>query len=472
MNVYHAIKESLHALTHLSSVGLRQQLLNALWESLRATHHIPLAFADEATFLYNGDAERVQWNGDFNRWGGQSNPPSQGKRIGKSDIWMLERNFPSDARLDYKIVLNGKHWMLDPANPFVCVSGYGASSELRMPMFFYPPALSRRADVKPGTMSETFTIQSRHLGYAINFSVYTPSGSEHRSNLPVIYATDGHEYASDEMGGVAVALDNLIHDKHIKPVLAVFIDPRNPANPDDNRRMEQYACNPKFLKFVTEELVPLIDATYRTAPTPDARLILGTSMGGLCAAYFAAKASNVFHLVAIQSPAFWNKPEIFQLIEHAPLVPMRFYMSVGLIYDLHANARRMRDLLELRGYELFYREFNQSHSWGNWRGQMEELLRYFWGTLPSHTHHATSHVPNDFVFLPPTKVIRYTVGRRAKVSLKLYDRFGKTAATLVDKYQTTGRYTVEIPKDQLEGGVYFYQLCIDKLNRTKTIMVR
>ena len=43
--------------------------------------------------------------------------------------------------------------------------------------------------------------------------------------------------------------------------------------------------NPDYAAFIAEELVPLIDSTYKTAPTPDRRAILGVSYGGVNAAY-------------------------------------------------------------------------------------------------------------------------------------------------------------------------------------------
>jgi len=40
---------------------------------------------------------------------------------------------------------------------------------------------------------------------------------------------------------------------------------------------------------------------------------------------------------------------------------------------------RMKDVLEMKGYNIMYREFNEGHSWGNWRAHIDDMLVFFWG---------------------------------------------------------------------------------------------
>ena len=151
--------------------------------------------------------------------------------------------------------------------------------------------------------------------------------------MPVVYVTDGHEYAADHMGSLTAVLDNLIDDGTLRPTIAVFIDPRDPNNLDNNRRLTEYNMNPQFAGFVASELVPAIDAAYRTSAAADDRVILGTSMGGLNSAYFGATKSDVFHKIAIQSPAFSFNPSIYGLYDHAADGPAR---------DLHDGGHDQR----------------------------------------------------------------------------------------------------------------------------------
>lgn len=56
-----------------------------------------------------------------------------------------------------------------------------------------------------------------------------------------------------------------------------------------------------YLRFVTGELKPWVDATFRTDPTPAATSMMGSSMGGLISLYALARYPDVFGQVACLS---------------------------------------------------------------------------------------------------------------------------------------------------------------------------
>lgn len=357
-----------------------QAKLFVFWDSLKTNNQVPYIMGDSIAFLYMGDANTtsVQWAGDMNEW----NPTTEGftgSRIGKSNLWMLKRSFPLDARLDYKVVINGNQWILDPANQRVQYSGFGPNSEFRMPEWVFPKETILIKGAERGTLTSNMHIISsnENLGYEVNYKVYTPANYDRLSNLPVIYVTDGHEYSDDKLGSMIVILDNLIYEKKIEPVIAIFIDPIDPANKEINRRMTEYAANKKYADFVADELVPVIDSTYKTSNNPRQRAILGTSMGGWNSAYFGLMRSDKFQLIGIHSPAFNN--EIIHNYEISPKLPLKIFMSTGVISDTQERARAMKQVLESKGYPLQYIEVNEGHSWGNWRALIEEPLVYFFG---------------------------------------------------------------------------------------------
>ncbi len=146
-------------------------------------------------------------------------------RIGLSDVWMRVYPFPEAARLDYKLVRNGT-WILDPANPHQQWSGFGPNSELRMPAWVFPSETVRDPQVPAGAFTPSLSLASTNLGYTVRYRVYTPAGYDALSDLPVVYVTDGHEYADDRLGAFRIVLDNLIADGRAEPAIAVFIDPR------------------------------------------------------------------------------------------------------------------------------------------------------------------------------------------------------------------------------------------------------
>jgi enterochelin esterase family protein len=297
--------------------------------------------------------------------------------LGKSPYWWLKKNFPNDARLDYKIVV-GNNWMLDPANKEVQYSGFGPNSVLKMPDWVFPEETIRQEGVVKGTFSDNQQIQSNasNLNYKVNYRVYLPYNYATVSNCPVIYITDGHEYSDDRLGAMLIVLDNLIFSGKIEPVIAIFIDPRDPSS-GNNRRMSEYRANLKFANFVSDELVPFIDNNYKTTTSASKRAILGTSLGGWNSAFFGFTRSDKFQLIGIHSPAFDDA--IIQNFQNSNKLPLKIYMSTGTIFDTKTKARQMRDILIAKEYPLSYKEVNEGHSWGNWRALIDEPLLYFFG---------------------------------------------------------------------------------------------
>lgn len=354
----------------------RETRLKILWDSLKENRQIPFIYDDSVTFLYRGSANSVAWAGDFNGWDPATNG-WQGQKISQSNIWRLTKSFPLDARLDYKIVVNN-NWILDPSNPNQQYSGFGPNSELQMPSWVFPDETNARSHVNKGILSgiKLISSKSENLNYDVRYKVYTPYNYAQLSSLPVIYVTDGHEYADSRLGAMINVLDNLIHDNTIEPVIAVFIDPRNPLN-GNNRRMSEYRANIRFANFVADELVEAIDSAYNTSREPSRRAILGTSLGGWNSAYIGLVRSDKFNLIGIHSPAFDN--EIIANYSSSPLIPLKVFMCTGTIYDTQIKARTMRDVMQSKSYLMQYKEVNESHSWGNWRALIDETLIWFFG---------------------------------------------------------------------------------------------
>ncbi len=370
---FHDFRSALDRITNISDNADRNKQVDELWNKLKSDNQIPFRLGDSVAFLYWGDAKKVSWSGDFSGWN-PDQPEYTGIRSGQSDIWIATQKFPPDARLDYKIVVDG-NWILDPDNPSRQMSGMGPNSELHMPGWKFPDDTELGKDVIRGSLSDNILIKSEKLGYSINYKIYTPYNYVKCENLPVVYVTDGHEYADDEKGALLTILDNLIYAGEIKPVMAVFIDPREPGNDKNNRRMQEYVCNQKFADFVGDELIPLIDHSYKTHACPDDRMILGTSLGGMNSAWFGAVRLKDFHLLGINSPAF--NPQVLAKFGSVDWFPFRVYMTTGVIHDTQKQALEMKEILEKNKVDFVYKEVNEGHSWGNWRALLADMLRWF-----------------------------------------------------------------------------------------------
>lgn len=461
---YYQFKDSLLTIVGMENAGERDSILNRFWQDLKSSRQIPFAIGDSVAFLYRGNYSSISWAGDFSGWS-----PVSGTRLEPTDVWILERSFPSDARLDYKIVRPNNNWILDPNNPYKQMSGFGYNSELRMPDYIYPSETIRDPDAPAHHITNWTIIFSQALGYDVQYRVYTPAGYDTLSNLPVIYVTDGQEYSDSRMGSMLEVLDNLIFWGAIRPVMAVFISPVNPSNSLDNRRMNEYNLNPSFAEFVAQELVPVIDQQYKTDPRPEARVILGTSMGGLNSMFFGITRSEIFGLIAIQSPAFNQNPTIYSMVRDSVKKPLTIIMQTGVIHDTQDAARQMKGILESKGYTLQYKEVNEGHSWGNWRALLDDILIYFFGTGVTEIEQRFRIPGNgDFRLFPnfpnpfngQTK-LHFELKRDAFVKISIFDMLGRKIASFKKGKLQAGSYKMPIPESVFRrkpSGIYFYEI--------------
>lgn len=372
------LNKELATIASIKNSQTQQTQADSLWARLVRSNQIPFTHNTSAIFLYKGAAKSVSWNGDFNSWMGDKDFPNKGKQVAGTDLWVLRAHFPNNARLDYKINVDGE-WILDPANTHVQWSGFGLNSELRMPKWKPEVLKMPIKDAAKGSLSKNNIIYSPQFGYTIQYQVYTPSNYSEISDLPVLYVTDGHEYSDAQLGAMPTILDNLLHQNKIQPLVVVFIDARNPDDLAINRRSDQFAVNRKYLAFFTETLIPEVDGAYKISKKAVQRGILGTSLGGLNATYFGFARPNVFGKIGIQAPAFWYDEGIYDIVRNAPENPNDIFMSVGAIGDNLNDAQRMKTLFEQRKVPFSYLLVNEGHSWGAWSAQIDNILLQFFG---------------------------------------------------------------------------------------------
>lgn len=354
-------------------------------QNLAHNRKVPFIQDQQVVFLYledeaDGRLSQVTWPGDWNGW--QPGDEDRGQRCGETGLWILRKQFPRDARLDYKILLNGRQWILDPYNHRKQVGGYGPNNVLAMPA--YKPSDWVIADPKsPGQLQER-RLYSNLLGYEVAYQVYLPANSKPETRYHTLYFSDGSDYADPRMGGAVRVLDNLIAAVEIGPVMAVFIDPRD-VRSKDNRRIAEYGHHYALTgRFLRDELIPAIDSQYPTKAQASHRSIIGTSLGGLLASYVVLKQGDVFGSAGIHSPAFWfdghhhgrssQDSPVMQMWREAP-VERTIYLTVGSIGDLLQGSRRFQTVIANYPGQVIYEEVADGHSWGNWRDRMATTIK-------------------------------------------------------------------------------------------------
>jgi enterochelin esterase family protein len=171
-------------------------------------------------------------------------------------------------------------------------------------------------------------------------------------------------------------------------VVAILVD-----NLNEESRDRDLECYTPFTDFVAKELVPWARQRYRFSAEPERTIVGGVSLGGLTAAYCALRYPEVFGNVLSLSGAFgyfpgWEDQGVTDFSPFGWLVrqfvttrklPIKFYLEAGLFENdcsdpLLAQNRRMRDVLEAKGYSVVYSEFAGGHEFLSWRGSVADGL--------------------------------------------------------------------------------------------------
>ncbi|UCF20053.1 MAG: hypothetical protein JSU87_01180 [Gemmatimonadota bacterium] len=159
---------------------------------------------------------------------------------------------------------------------------------------------------EPYVIGESFSMHSNVLGEDRRILVYTPNGYEGSgATYPVMYLLDGDAHFHHTTGIIdflsrngqmpqliVVAVPNTDRTRDLTPVTATDTANRFPtAGGADN-----------FLSFLADELMPYVNANYRTAPYS---ILVGHSFGGLFAAYALLERPDAFDAYVSISPSLW-----------------------------------------------------------------------------------------------------------------------------------------------------------------------
>ncbi len=426
-------------------------------------------FIEESTivyFLFRGNQNQVNIAGDANGWNGEGFPM---KLLSTTDLWYREAVYESDARLDYKYVLNGATWILDPLNPNTVSGGFGPNSELAMPDYVQPSEIIYNPSFPHGTMNDTL-LKSSYLNNQRRVYVYTPP--EYKENTsakyPMILFHDGTDYLS--LGSVKNILDNLISEKKINPVIAVLVPPVDREN--------EYAFNQtdKFASFIVEEVVPYIDSHYRTFRYPEFRAMTGPSYGGLITTQICYEYSEVFGLSAPISPSYWAKDmAVYNMVVNGPKKEIKFYIDWGR-YELGImqDSRTLRDELISNGYELTWKEWNEGHSWGSWRAHLDNVLEYFFPYDTTTVVNEKLKIPDRYELVQnypnpfnPSTTITYSVPQKSEVRLEIFNMLGQRIDVLVNNVSSAGSHEINWDASGFSSGIYMYRLSAISLETRK-----
>jgi len=186
--------------------------------------------------------------------------------------------------------------------------------------------------------SETLNIKSEVLDEEREIYVYLPEESGTGEIYPVIYLLDGHSL----FNFVSSIVQMYSLRGRIPPMIVVGIastDRMRDFTPSERGGMSGRPISgggaDKFLRFLSDELFPLIDSKY---PTRDYRTLIGHSLGGLFTVHAFVSQPQMFRAYMALSPWFGSEDDVL-------LSKVESYLKKGvspskIIYTAHEPINR------------------------------------------------------------------------------------------------------------------------------------
>jgi enterochelin esterase family protein len=227
---------------------------------------------------------------------------------------------------------------------------------------------------EPTCTQEGVVLSGQHdsptRGAPIRYQIYLPPCYEQQTEeaYPVLYLI--HPARSLESSwnnqGAADIANRLIHSGDIPPFILV-----TPLITHSDYTIPE----------VVNDLLPEIDAQYRTLKERRFRAIGGASFGGYVSLFVTAQNPDVFGSAGIFSAGVMKKdePQIREWLAGFPSeAKPRFLIDVGeQDGSMQAVAERLIELLER--YDIPYTLVMESggHDWDYWSAHLEMYLRWF-----------------------------------------------------------------------------------------------
>jgi enterochelin esterase-like enzyme len=263
---------------------------------------------------------------------------------------------------------------------------------------FYNPK-----DVPHGEIRERWYFSKMTAAWRRIF-VYTPPDydTNREARYPVLYLQHGageDERGWGEQGRVNHIMDNLVAEKKARPMIIVMekgyarkpgespVPSRPPAGgagaqPPDFRRMFG-----TLEEVFIQDLIPLIDSTYRTLPDRENRAMAGLSMGGMQTFNITLNNLDKFAWIGGFSGAgggFGGGTIDTKTVHNGVMADAdAFNKKVHLVWigigtaeseRFYNSLKNYRDALEQGGIKtVFYESPGTAHEWQTWRRCLKEF---------------------------------------------------------------------------------------------------
>lgn len=258
---------------------------------------------------------------------------------------------------------------------------------------------------------KTLIVETHKIDYTRTITVYIPAGYKEGTAAPFIVIHDGPRKIGGWDKSFTNMLDNMIAQKRIPPIVAIWIANGGGDAQGHERGKEYDTMSGAYAEYIQDEVLTRVEKNYGITLTkdPEGRAAMGSSSGGSCALAMAWYHPEWYHRVLTTSGTFVNQQWPFnpetpdgawdfheKLIPNSDPKPLRIFISVGdhdllnpnvMRDDMHdwveAN-NRMAKVLKAKGYHYQYIYcLGVGHGLGAAKAQMlPEAMEWLWQGYP------------------------------------------------------------------------------------------
>ena len=294
-------------------------------------------------------------------------------------VWSVTVGPLEPAIYNYSFIVDGVR-DADPASGWIQPGVRSVSSQIEVPgegPAFYDPR-----PVPHGTV-HVHWYDSKALDMTRSVHVYTPPGYEKsKGKYPVLYLLHGSGDTDNGwtvIGRANTIMDNLIADRKAVPMIVVmpFGHPvpavgmgNPPATPD----------RAAFTRDLLEDIMRLVEGTYRVDARPEARAIAGLSMGGGQSLNIGLTHLDKFRWIGVFSMGLQPNAEPEKTFADAFADPAAtnkklrlFWIGCGKADGLYPGAQRLDEVLTKHDIKHVFAPSEGAHTWRNWRSYLSQM---------------------------------------------------------------------------------------------------
>jgi len=244
-----------------------------------------------------------------------------------------------------------------------------------------PGDFSETRDVPHGAVSSVRYVASALGGARREMYVYTPPGyDKSTTRYPVLYLIHGGGDTAVSWSTIGRAndiFDNLLAEKKARPMIVIMPSGWTPAG---GQVMTSDATKDPFTSEMIRDIIPHVEATYRTLPNPDNRALSGLSMGGIQTLNVGLHHLGTFRYLAVMSSGWISESdrEFFYKTEGAKFPTYNkelkmFWWGWGETDIARVNGLAVIEKLKAQGVRIETLETPGGHEWTNWRLYLHEI---------------------------------------------------------------------------------------------------